>query len=157
MTLTVRLGDLADPAVQALVRLHLAGMHADSPPGHVQALDDGGLRDPVVTLWTAWQGPTLAGMAALRMVSSDHAELKSMRTHPDHLRQGVARALLDAALAEARRRGVSIVSLETGSGPAFAPALALYERAGFRPGAAFGDYPASDFSQFWHLALHTPP
>lgn len=28
---------------------------------------------------------------------------------------------------------------------------------GKHSGKAFGYYAASDFSQFWHLALHTPP
>jgi putative acetyltransferase len=48
---------------------------------------------------------------------------------------------------------MSRVSLETGSGPAFEPALALYRRRGFQPGEAFGDYEVSAFNQFFHLAL----
>jgi putative acetyltransferase len=76
-----------------------------------------------------------------------------MRTHPDHLRKGVAAALLDHLIAEARRRGYVRLSLETGRGPDFEPALALYRSRGFANGAAFGDYPASEFNQFLHLAL----
>jgi putative acetyltransferase len=61
--------------------------------------------------------------------------------------------LLDHILATARARGYTRVSLETGSGDAFEPALALYRRAGFTNGDAFGDYTASEFNQFLHLAL----
>jgi putative acetyltransferase len=45
------------------------------------------------------------------------------------------------------------LSLETGSGPAFEPALALYRSRGFVDGEVFGDYVRSDFNQFLHLAL----
>ena len=76
-----------------------------------------------------------------------------MRTHPDFLRQGVARRLLEHIIAQARGRGVRRLSLETGSGVAFEPALALYRARGFASGAAFGDYAASTFNQFLHLDL----
>jgi putative acetyltransferase len=76
-----------------------------------------------------------------------------MRTDPRHLRRGVAAALLEHIIAEARRRGYRRLCLETGRGPAFEPALALYRARGFTPGAAFADYEPSDFNQFMELAL----
>jgi putative acetyltransferase len=45
------------------------------------------------------------------------------------------------------------LSLETGRGPAFEPALALYRRRGFVDGAAFADYEQSDFNRFLHLDI----
>lgn len=42
---------------------------------------------------------------------------------------------------------------ETGSGPAFDPALALYRKRGFVDGEAFSDYVRSPFNQFLHLTL----
>jgi putative acetyltransferase len=80
-------------------------------------------------------------------------QVKSMRTHPDHLRQGVAAALLAHRIGQAQRRGLWRLSLETGSGPAFEPALALYRKRGFVNGEAFADYARSDFNQFPHLPL----
>jgi putative acetyltransferase len=76
-----------------------------------------------------------------------------MRTHPDHLRRGVAKALLLHLIAEAQARGLRRLSLETGSGPIFEPALALYRAHGFVEGEAFSDYSKSDFNQFLHRAL----
>ena len=76
-----------------------------------------------------------------------------MRTHPDHLRQGVGAAILGHIIGEARARGMRRLSLETGSGPAFDAALAMYRKRGFQPGGAFGDYEASAFNQFMHLTL----
>jgi putative acetyltransferase len=65
-----------------------------------------------------------------------------------HLRKGVATRLLQHILEEAGRRGYRRVSLETGSGPAFAPALSLYTRFGFRPCGPFADYAEDPFSVF---------
>jgi GNAT superfamily N-acetyltransferase len=67
--------------------------------------------------------------------------------------QGRRSALLEHIIAEARARGLQRLSLETGSGPAFEPALALYRKRGFRDGEPFGGYVRSDFNQFLHLPL----
>lgn len=149
----IREDDLSGAATQALLALHLAGMNESSPPGHVFALDLSGLRAPDVKLWTVWDGGALAGIGALKWLGDEVAEVKSMRTHPDHLRRGVAAALLEHIITQARQSGVRRLSLETGSGPAFEPALALYRKRGFLPGPAFGDYMPSAFNQFLHLAL----
>jgi len=149
----IREDDLSGGAVRELLAYHLARMHENSPPGSVFALDFSGLRAPGVTVWSAWRGEALAGIGALKLLGDGTGEIKSMRTHPDHLRMGAAAALLEHIIAEARRRGLRRLSLETGSGPAFEPALALYRKRGFLGGEAFSDYPASEFSQFFHLTL----
>ena len=56
----VREGDLSNDQTRELLAIHLAGMHANSPPGHVFALDLSGLQTPDVTVWTAWSGDRLA-------------------------------------------------------------------------------------------------
>ncbi|HYF58002.1 MAG TPA: GNAT family N-acetyltransferase [Burkholderiaceae bacterium] len=149
----IREDDLEGAPVRELLRLHLAGMHAASPPGTVFALDLSGLKAPGVTVWSAWAGERIAGIGALRALGDGVGEVKSMRTHPDFLRRGVGARLLEHAIAVARSRGLSRLSLETGSGPAFEPALALYRRRGFVEGAPFGDYVAGPFNRFFHLDL----
>lgn len=149
----IRVDDLSGETTRALLAAHLTGMHQNSPPGHVFALDLSGLRAPNVTVWSAWDGPALAGIAALKELGDGTGELKSMRTHPGHLRKGVATALLEHIIGEARRRGLRRLSLETGSGRAFEPALALYRKRGFKDGEAFAAYRRSDFNQFLHLVL----
>lgn len=140
--------------VRALIALHVRDMHANSPPDQVFALDLGDYARPGLTLWGAWDGAALAGMVALRRLDGV-GEIKSMRTHPDHLRKGVARALLAHLIAAARAEGLTRLSLETGRGAAFEPALALYRQRGFVSGPAFGHYAASDVNQFLHLELGT--
>jgi putative acetyltransferase len=149
----IRLDDLSSSATQALVQLHLAQMHANSPPGRAFVLDISALQGPEVTLWSAWAESEILGMGALKRLEAQSGEVKSMRTHPNHLRRGVASALLDHIIIEARARGYKKLSLETGGGPAFDPALALYRRRGFVDGGPFADYRRSDFNQFLHLRL----
>jgi putative acetyltransferase len=151
--LVVREDDLSSPQAQDLLRLHLAGMRDSSPPGHSFALDLSGLKAPGVTVWSAWRGDSIAGIGALKELGEATGEIKSMRTHPDHLRQGVGAAILDRIIAEARRRGLRRLSLETGRGDAFEAALAMYRKRGFRSGGAFSDYVGSAFNQFMHLDL----
>ena len=149
----IKPGDFGDERVQALLARHLEGMHASSPRGHVFALDWSGLQKPEISFYALWDGEELLGFGALKELGPRAGEIKSMRTADAHLRRGVAAAILQHIVAEARRRGYVRLSLETGSGPAFEPALELYRKYGFTNGDAFGDYEKSPFNQFLHLDL----
>lgn len=151
--LDVRRADPTDPAVEALIRLHLEGMHASTPREFAFALDTSGLAADDITLLGAWAGDDLAGLGALRELDASHGEIKSMRTAPGHTRRGVGQRILDALLALARERGYARVSLETGTNADFAAAVALYERNGFVPTGPFADYVASDHNRFLTLRL----
>ena len=102
----IREDDLSGEAVRSLLALHLAGMHENTPAGHVFALDLSGLKAPGVTVWTVWDGGALAGIGALKALGDGAGELKSMRTAPAHLRRGVAAALLEHIIDQARARGL---------------------------------------------------
>ncbi|WP_428394007.1 GNAT family N-acetyltransferase [Lichenicoccus sp.] len=145
--------DLSNERTRELLAIHLAGMHANSPPGAVFALDLSSLQVPGITVWSVWQASDIVGVGALKELRGGSGELKSMRTHPDHLRKGVAAFLLDFMMREARARGLQRLYLETGSGPAFEPALALYRRHGFAEGVPFSDYVKSDFNRFLYVLL----
>lgn len=149
----IREDDLSGEETRQLLAYHLQQMHANSPAGSVFALDLSGLRAPGVTLWSAWQGQDLVAVGALKEHGNGVGEIKSMRTHPERMRRGAASAILEHIIAIARSRGLTRLSLETGSGPAFEPALELYRRRGFVSGDAFGGYQASAFNQFFHLQL----
>jgi putative acetyltransferase len=149
----IKLGDFGDDRVKELLTRHLEGMHANSPPGHVFALDWSELQRSEISFYTLWEGDDLLGVGALKELEPRAGEIKSMRTADAHLRKGVAAMILTHIIAEARQRGYTRLSLETGSGPAFEPALKLYRKYGFIEGAAFGGYEKSNFNQFLHLDL----
>jgi putative acetyltransferase len=149
----IQIDDLSGPAIQALIEEHLAIMRQQSPPESVHALPLDDLRKPDVTFWSAWDNGELLGCGALKELDPAHGEIKSMRTAARHLRKGVARALLDHLMAEARARRYRRLSLETGSMAAFEPARQLYARAGFRQCPPFADYILDPNSVFMTIEL----
>lgn len=151
---TINEDDLSGEAIRELVALHLSGMHANSPACKVHALPVEKLRQPGVTFYSAWVGDVLAGMGAIRELDATHGELKSMRVASDWLGKKIGEAMLLHLLSVARQRGYARVSLETGQGPAFEPALGLYRKHGFVNCEAFADYVLDDFSQCLTLKLN---
>ncbi|HEX8301679.1 GNAT family N-acetyltransferase [Sphingomonas sp.] len=150
----IRDGGLDDPQVIGLLRLHAQGMLASSPAESCHFLDLSALKAPDVDFWSAWDGQMLAGIGALKQLDSAHGEIKSMRTAPGLLRSGTGAAILSHILSAARARGLKRLSLETGSGEAFEPAIALYRKFGFTDCGAFGEYSDGDpFSRFMTRVL----
>jgi putative acetyltransferase len=146
--LEIRIDNLEDGAVVALLEEHLKEMRSISPPHSVHALDPGALRRPRITFWSAWIDDELAGCGALKELSKEHGEIKSMRTSKRHRRTGVASNILQHIIAEATRRGYRRLSLETGSMAHFEPARRLYTSYGFEscgPFEGYGDDPNSTF------------
>jgi putative acetyltransferase len=143
---------LGEPTRQLIAR-HLRGMHDNSPPESVHAMDIERLRDPSVTFWSAWIGDEVAGCGALKRLSAEQGEIKSMRVADKFLGQGVGRAILEHIISEARMMCLGSLWLETGSGEAFRPALGLYQSAGFKHCGPFGGYLADQFSVFMTRAI----
>lgn len=152
----IELDDLAREPVRALLRTHLEDMLTWSPPGSCHALDIDALREPGVRFWTAWQDDRLLGCAALKELDAGHGEVKSMRTDAAAQGRGVGAALLAHLMAEARQRGYTRLSLETGAQEEFQPARRLYARFGFTECPPFADYAADPASVFMTRTLAEP-
>ena len=146
-------GGLHDPRVVALLDAHVTRARAETARGSAHALDLSGLRSPDVTFWSAWEGDAVVGVGALRRLSADHGEVKSMHTAEAARGRGVGSAILRQIMAAARSRGMSRLSLETGAWPYFTPARALYARHGFVECAPFGEYREDPNSVFMTLSL----
>ena len=146
-------GGLDDPRVVALLATHVATARAETAPGSAHALDLSALRAPDVTFWSAWDGDDVAGVGALRHIAADNGEIKSMHTAEAQRGRGVGSAVLGHIIATARERGMTRLSLETGSWAYFAAARALYARHGFVECPPFGDYGPDPNSVFMTLAL----
>ena len=149
----IRVDDLTGREIRALLEEHLRSMYELSPPESVHALDLSALRRPEVTFWTAWDDRVLLGCGALKELDRAHGEVKSMRTAATQRRRGVARAMLEHIVAEARARSYTRLSLETGSMAAFLPARRLYEGFGFTYCAPFADYTDDPNSVFMTRTL----
>jgi putative acetyltransferase len=153
MSIDIRIDDLSDPRIAALLQEHLDDMYRTSPPESVHALDLSGLKKPEITFWSVWSGNELVGCGALKHLDAEHAELKSMRTPNAHRRKGIGKIILDHIWKEARQRGYRRMSLETGSMEFFEPARRLYASYGFVPCKPFADYRDDPNSFFMTLNL----
>jgi putative acetyltransferase len=140
--------------VRGLLERHLAFANLHSPPEDVHALDVDGLLEPDVTFFSFRVDGVLLGVGALKQLDAHHAELKSMHTAEAARGQGIGGAMLAHLIGVARERGVTRVSLETGSMAAFAPARSIYAKAGFKECGPFGSYIPSVNSTFMTMSLN---
>jgi putative acetyltransferase len=84
------------------------------------------------------------GCGAVRLLDDGRAEIKRMYTSPPARGRGVGRALLTELERVGRELGARELVLETGVRQT--EAMALYQRAGFGPIAAWGEYVDSPLS-----------
>jgi [ribosomal protein S18]-alanine N-acetyltransferase len=80
-------------------------------------------------IFVARDGRRLAGFCTVWFVV-DELHILSIAIHPDHRRAGAGGVLLAHVLEAGRAAGCSVATLEVRRGNR--PAIALYERAGFR-------------------------
>jgi len=149
MDLKIEKDDLTDGSILALLTAHRREMDKYSPVESIHALNADQLNDPALTFWGVRIGGRLAGCGALKEISPLTGEVKSMKTHPDFIRRGVAALVLERIIAEAGIRGYRQLFLETGSHAAFDPAVALYEGFGFRACGPFTGYEEDPYSRFF--------
>jgi putative acetyltransferase len=144
-------GDLSDPRVVDLLKIH--AVSAATVAGSDHALDHVGLLSPDISFWTIWDDETLVGFGALKRLTAEHGEVKSMHTAQSRRGRGAGGAMLRHIIAKARESGMSRLSLETGSWAYFKPAQALYKKHGFVECSPFADYRADPNSVFMSLVL----
>ena len=136
----LRAADASDAV--ALAKAHASAFEAPWPPEAFTGL----MATPGVFALAAVDAAPV-GLILMRAIAGE-AEVLTLAVEPTHRRQGVARALLEAGLAQAVVMGAEEVFLEVAAdNPA---ALALYRQAGFeqagrraayynRPGGAMAD------------------
>jgi ribosomal-protein-alanine N-acetyltransferase len=92
-------------------------------PGDSLARGNPRATTPVIGFCNYWVIPDPQGLRG-------ELHILAIATHPDHRRAGVGAALVGRAIDQARAQGCTLGTLEVRRGNV--PAIALYERAGFR-------------------------
>lgn len=139
-TLSIAIERPDQPETVALLAALDAYLTALYPPESNHILDVTALRAPDIFFFVARKGAEALGCGALRLEQDGFGEIKRMFVAPAARGLGIAKRLLLAIEAEARRLGLHTLRLETGIYQT--EALGLYAAVGYREIRAFGEYPA---------------
>ena len=149
----IRRDDLTGKEIRHLLSQHLQNSALHTPSESIFALDLDGLRSAEVTFWSAWDDNVLLGCGALKQITPDHGEIKSMHTCQSQRGKGVASFILNVIIREAKIRKYQRLSLETGAMVAYTAAHRLYQKFGFSQCLPFDCYQDDPHSLFMSLSI----
>lgn len=149
----IRPDDPSRPEVAAVIAAHLAQIRDQTPEDAGFALSAAALKAPGIHFFSLAIEQSVVGIGAIRILSPADGELKSMHIRAAWRGQGLGEAMVRHLVGIARDLGLRRLCLETGAGPAHAPARRLYARAGFADCGPFGDYAADPRSHFMQMTL----
>ena len=81
-------GNFDHPEVNELLTKHFKELKAASPEGSAHVLDIPGLKVSSIKFWSLWENNNLMGCGALKFLSKDHGEFKSIRVHDNFRNKG---------------------------------------------------------------------
>ena len=142
------------PDLDLLFARHAQAMHADTPPESIHMLPRADLDSPEIDFLVMRDASgTAVGMGAVKRISAEHGEIKSMHVLAERRGEGLSRRMLAALVAQARARGYARLSLETGVQDSFRAARGLYAAEGFAECGPFQGYGPDPNSLFMTRAL----
>ena len=146
-------GNFDHPEVNQLLKKHFVELRAASPDGSAHVLDIHGLRVPSIKFWSLWEENELMGCGALKFLSENHGEFKSIRISDKFRGKGHGVKIIQHLVVEAKKLNIKKLSIETGSGDFFAPARKLFIKFGFKPSEPFAHYKIDPNSCYFSLNL----
>ena len=133
-------GNFDNSEVNELLTKHFIELRAASPEGSAHVLDIPGLKVSSIKFWSLWKNELLIGCGALKFLSDEHGEFKSIRIHDNFRKQGNGMIVIDHLISEAKKLKIKRLSIETGAGDFFIPARKLFEKSGFTVCEPFAHY-----------------
>ena len=133
-------GNFDNSEVNELLTKHFVELRAASPEGSAHVLDIPGLKIPSIKFWSLWDDKKLIGCGALKFLSKEHGEFKSIRIHDKFRKQGYGINVINHLINEAKKLEIKRLSIETGAGDFFIPARKLFEKTGFTKCEPFAHY-----------------
>ncbi len=153
---SIRTAVAPDDDVRVLISELDETLSREYPPEQRHGLTLDAIFRPNVVFFVASLSGAAAGCGGVAFFE-DYAEVKRMYVREAARGRGVARALLARIETETLARGYEVLRLETGD--RLLAAMQLYESAGFRSCASFGQYAAMTPSEigrsrFFEKRLH---
>ena len=133
-------GNFDNLEVNELLTKHFDELRAASPEGSTHVLDIPGLKVPSIKFWSLWENEKLIGCGALKFLTKEHGEFKSIRIHDNFRRQGRSINVINHLIHEAKKLKIKRISIETGAGDFFIPARKLFKKSGFTVCEPFAHY-----------------
>ena len=146
-------GNFDDPKVNDLLIRHFKELRLVSPEGSAHVLDIPGLKVSSIKFWSVWDKDTLLGCGALKFLSENHGEFKSIRIVDDFRKKGYGFKIINHLIEEAKKLNIEKLSLETGSGNFFLPARKLFQKVGFKICTPFAHYKEDSNSCYMSLEI----
>ncbi len=133
-------GNFDHPEVNELLKKHFIELRAASPEGSAHVLDIPGLKEVSIKFWSLWENENLLGCGALKFLSKEHGEFKSIRVHDNFRNKGNGIKVINHLIYEAKKLKIKRISIETGAGKFFEPARKLFKKCNFDPCKPFAHY-----------------
>ena len=133
-------GNFDHPEVNELLTKHFIELRGASPEGSAHVLDIPGLKVSSIKFWSLWEDNKLMGCGALKFLSNEHGEFKSIRVQDDFRNNGNGIRVIEHLIEEAKKLKIKRISIETGAGKFFEPARKLFNKCNFKPCEPFAHY-----------------
>ena len=133
-------GNFNNSEVNELLIKHFIELRSVSPEGSAHVLDIAGLKDSSIKFWSLWEEKELMGSGALKYITKNHGEFKSIRVSDKFRGKGNGSKVINHLIIEAKKLNIKRLSLETGSGDFFLAARKLFNNCGFKPCEPFSHY-----------------
>ena len=133
-------GNFDHPEVNELLSKHFIELRKASPEGSAHVLDIPGLKVSSIKFWSLWEDNKLMGCGALKFLNKEHGEFKSIRVHDVYRNKGNGIKVIKHLIEEAKKLNIKRISIETGAGKFFEPAIKLFQKCNFKPCEPFAHY-----------------
>tara|TARA_Y100000591_G_C21779837_1_gene670361 strand:- start:181 stop:639 length:459 start_codon:yes stop_codon:yes gene_type:complete len=147
-------GNFENKEVNDLLINHFKELRSVSPEGSAHVLDIPGLKVPTIKFWSLWENKKLVGCGALKFLSDEHGEFKSIRVVDEFRKKGYGLKILNHLIEEAKKLKIKKLSLETGAGDFFLPARKLFKKIGFKECSPFAHYKVDSNSCYMSLNIN---
>jgi len=139
--------------VNKLLQHHFIELRSVSPVGSTHVLDIEGLKSESIKFWSLWENNELIGCGALKTLSEEHGEFKSIRVADKFRKKRYGEKIIAHLIDKSKKIGIKKLSVETGAGDFFAPARKLFKNFGFKKCKPFAHYKEDPNSCYYNLNL----
>ena len=142
-----------NPEVNELLTKHFIELRSVSPEGSTHVLDIPGLKEKGIKFWSLWNNNELIGCGALKFLTNEHGEFKSIRVSDKFRGKGYGSKIIEHLIFKAKSLEVKKISVETGAGNFFSPARKLFNKFGFKKCDPFAHYQDDPNSCYFSLDI----